>query len=132
VLLAEDNDVNALLAVRALEKLGALVDWAKDGAEALDFAEAALADERPAYDLVLMDVRMPRLDGFSATRRIREHEARRGLSPCRIVALTASMLRGDEEAGRAAGFDGFLAKPFSFEALRAQLPADPGEVAEAS
>jgi CheY-like chemotaxis protein len=130
VLLAEDNDVNALLAVKSLERLGALVDWAKDGAEALDFAEAALADERPRYDLILMDVRMPKLDGFTVTQRIREREAREMQAPCRIVALTASILRGDEPAGRAVGFDGFLAKPFTFEALQAQLPEE--EVAQAS
>ena len=131
VLLAEDNDVNALLAVKALERLGALVDWAKDGAEALDFAEAALADERPRYDLILMDVRMPKLDGFAVTRRIRAREARDGQVASRIVALTASILRGDEAAGRAAGFDGFLAKPFTFDALRAQLPSD-DDLAQAS
>jgi CheY-like chemotaxis protein len=124
VLLAEDNDVNALLAVKALEKLGAVVDWAKDGLEALAAAEAALAGERPPYDLILMDVRMPGMDGFAVTRRIRERERSAGQPGSRIVALTASLLRGDDAAGAAAGFDGFLAKPFTFEALTAHLPAE--------
>jgi signal transduction histidine kinase/DNA-binding response OmpR family regulator len=123
-LLAEDNDVNALLAMKALEKLGAVVDWAKDGLEALAAAEAALAGERPPYDLILMDVRMPGMDGFAVTRRIRERERSAGQPGSRIVALTASLLRGDDAAGAAAGFDGFLAKPFTFEALTAHLPAE--------
>jgi CheY-like chemotaxis protein len=78
VLLAEDNDVNALVALKALEKLGALVDWARDGREALAKAAAAIAGETLAYDVILMDVRMPGLDGMEVTRRIRAGEARRG------------------------------------------------------
>ena len=122
VLLAEDNPINALLALKALEKLGALVDWAKDGREALALAEAALSGLRPRYDLILMDVRMPGLDGHEATRRIRALERALGVgAPTRIVALTANALKEDEAAARAAGLDGFLAKPFSFESLTALL-----------
>ena len=132
VLLAEDNDINALLAMKALEKLGAIVDWAKDGLEALAAAEAALAGERPAYDLILMDVRMPGMDGFAVTRRIREHERVAGLPGSRIVALTASLMRGDDAAGVAAGFDGFLPKPFTFEALAAAIEMEKPVVAAAS
>jgi PAS domain S-box-containing protein len=118
VLLAEDNEINALLALKALEKLGAVVDWAKDGQEALALAEASFSGVRPAYDLVLMDIRMPGLDGHEATRRIRKLERALGrTSPCRIIALTANALREDEQAARDAGVDGFLAKPFEFEAL---------------
>jgi PAS domain S-box-containing protein len=121
VLLAEDNQINALLAMRSLEKLGAVVDWAKDGREALALAEASLAGRRPAFDLVLMDIRMPGLDGYEATRRVRQAEAASGRPPIRIVALTANALPDDEAAAKAAGFDGFLPKPFAFEALRALL-----------
>ena len=129
VLLAEDNDINALLAMRALEKLGGLVDWAKDGLEALALAEQGLSGARPPYDLVLMDMRMPGLDGIEVTRRIREREAASGRDErCRIVALTAS-LGGRERYDETAGFDGFLAKPFSFEALRALLPSPAGRAA---
>jgi len=129
VLLAEDNPINALLALKTLEKLGALVDWAKDGREALALTEAALSGARPGYDLVLMDVRMPGLDGHEATRRIRACERALGhRRPTRIVALTANALKEDEAAARAAGLDGFLAKPFSFESLTTLL-AEPARAA---
>lgn len=122
VLLAEDNHINALLALKALEKLGALVDWAKDGHEAVTLAEAALSGLRPRYDLILMDVRMPGLDGHEATRRIRALERSLGCStPARIVALTANALKEDEAVACAAGLDGFLAKPFSFGSLTVLL-----------
>ncbi|MGJ3264774.1 MAG: ATP-binding protein [Salinarimonas sp.] len=113
VLLAEDNEINALLALKALEKRGAVVDWAKDGHEAVALAEASFAGLRPDYDVVLMDIRMPGLDGLEATRRIRTLERALGRrQPRQIVALTANVLKEDEEAARAAGLDGFLPKPF--------------------
>ena len=121
VLLAEDNEINALLALKSLEKLGAIADWAKTGEEALALAESALSGERPAYDLVLMDIRMPGLDGFETTRRIRQLEQALGVARrLRIVALTAN-LRNADETSAAAGFDGFLAKPFELAALEALL-----------
>jgi CheY-like chemotaxis protein len=122
VLLAEDNEINALLALRSLEKLGALVDWAKNGDEALALAEASFAGSRPEYDLILMDIRMPGLDGHEATRRIRAIERTLGRDRrSRIIALTANASREDEHAAERAGLDGFLAKPFEFQALRAIL-----------
>jgi CheY-like chemotaxis protein len=121
VLLAEDNEINALLALKSLEKLGAIADWAKTGEEALALAESALSGERPAYGLVLMDIRMPGLDGFETTRRIRQLEQALGAARrLRIVALTAN-LRNADETSAAAGFDGFLAKPFELAALEALL-----------
>jgi PAS domain S-box-containing protein len=121
VLLAEDNEINALLALKSLEKLGAIADWAKTGEEALALAESALSGERPAYGLVLMDIRMPGLDGFETTRRIRQLESALGVARrLRIVALTAN-LRNADETSAAAGFDGFLAKPFELAALEALL-----------
>ena len=126
VLLAEDNEINALLAMKVLEKLGGLVDWARDGIEALRLAEEGLSGSRPPYDLVLMDMRMPGLDGSEVTRRIRDRETAAGRDErCRIVALTASLVGGRERYTETAGFDGFLPKPFTFDALRAQFgPAD--------
>ncbi|WP_084327390.1 ATP-binding protein [Salinarimonas rosea] len=113
VLLAEDNEINALLALKALEKRGAVVDWAKDGHEAVALAEASFAGLRPDYDVVFMDIRMPGLDGLEATRRIRTLERALGRrQPRQIVALTANVLKEDEEAAREAGLDGFLPKPF--------------------
>ena len=132
VLLAEDNEVNALLAMKALQKLGTLVDWAKDGTEALAHAEAALAGERPLYDVILMDMRMPGLDGAEVTRRIREIETATAREDrIRIVALTASMVGGRERYRETAGFDGFLLKPFTFDALAAELRGDTRESAVA-
>jgi signal transduction histidine kinase/CheY-like chemotaxis protein len=118
VLLAEDNEINALLALKALERLGAVVDWAKDGHEAFSLAEASFSGLRPDYDLVLMDIRMPGLDGLEATRRIRALEHTLGRpQPRRIIALTANALKEDETAAVEAGLDGFLAKPFDIKDL---------------
>ena len=129
VLLAEDNEINALLATRSLEKLGAAVDRARNGREALALAEAALTGGRPPYDLVLMDVRMPDLDGLAATRQLRAREAALGHPPLRVVALTANTLREDHEAARRAGLDAVLAKPFDLGDLARLLDL---ELAEAS
>jgi PAS domain S-box-containing protein len=133
VLLAEDNEINALLAVKSLEKLGAVVDWAKDGHEALALAEASFSGVRPTYDLVLMDIRMPGLDGHETTRRIRRLEQVLGRrEPSRIVALTANALKEDEQAARDAGLDGFLAKPFEAGALARLLASPKPSLAHAS
>ncbi len=129
VLLAEDNEINALLAVKTLERLGAVVDWAKDGHEAFSLAEASFSGLRPDYDLVLMDIRMPGLDGLEATRRIRNLErtlTRR--TPRRIIALTANAMREDEDAAREAGLDGFLAKPFDIRDLSELLEDAPARL----
>ncbi len=109
ILLAEDNVVNQKVAVLLLERLGQRPDVVSDGAEALQ----ALHDRD--YDLVLMDVQMPVMDGLEATRRVRaELPATR--QP-RIVAMTANALGGDREACLAAGMDDHVAKPVRPEAL---------------
>jgi PAS domain S-box-containing protein len=133
VLLAEDNEINALLAIKSLEKLGAVVDWAKDGHEALALAEASFSGVRTPYDLVLMDIRMPGLDGHDTTRRIRQLERALGRpEPVRVIALTANALREDEEAAHDAGLDGFLAKPFDIAALTSLLAGPTPPLARAS
>ncbi|MDP4005156.1 ATP-binding protein [Methylobacterium sp. NEAU K] len=111
VLLAEDNPINALLATRALERLGATVVHAVDGVEALERLETA-----GPFDLALIDVRMPRLDGHETARRIRAAELS-GTTRLHLVALTANAGREDEIAARDAGFDGFLAKPLNLKLL---------------
>lgn len=112
ILLAEDNVVNREIAVAMLELLGCTVDSAEDGQEALAAVDAQ------AYDLVLMDCQMPNLDGLKASRLIREqenqHPHRRRLP---IVALTANAMEGDREQCLAAGMDGYLTKPFTFDQL---------------
>ena len=113
ILLAEDNVVNQRVASRLLEKLGAQVDIAQNGVEALDMALEA------DYDLVLMDCQMPEMDGFEATRRIRA--SRGGRSAVPIAALTANAMAGDRERCLEAGMDDFLAKPINADKLASLL-----------
>lgn len=106
VLVAEDNAVNQLLVRRMLEKRGHRVMVVNNGREAL------AATEEGNYDLVLMDVQMPEMDGIEATLAIREKEKRRDDgSHQAIVALTAHAMKGDEERCKAAGMDDYLTKP---------------------
>ncbi len=122
VLLAEDNPINALLATKALERLGAVVLWARDGAEAVArLQEAACAG--PRFDLALVDIRMPILDGLEAARQVRAHESMHHLPRLRLVALTANVQAEDQAAALAAGFDGFLSKPLDLKALPPLLEA---------
>lgn len=104
VLLVEDNPVNQRLATRMLEKRGHRVVLAGNGREALE------ALEKGSFDLVLMDVQMPEMDGFQATAAIREKETGTG-THLPVVALTAHAIKGDRERCLAAGMDGYLTKP---------------------
>jgi CheY-like chemotaxis protein len=118
VLVAEDNAVNQMLARRMLEKRGHAVDVVSDGKAAVE----AVASR--AYDLVLMDVQMPEMDGFEATQEIRQREAGGGGAQGRrvpIVALTANAMEGDRELCLSWGMDAYLAKPVRAEALAALL-----------
>ena len=110
ILLAEDNAINRLVAVRVLEKAGHTVAVAVDGQEAV----AAL--NRDAFDVVLMDVQMPSLDGFAATALIRATEKTTG-EHVPIVAMTAHAMNGDRERCLEAGMDGYVPKPFEDEDL---------------
>jgi signal transduction histidine kinase/ActR/RegA family two-component response regulator len=104
VLLAEDNAVNQKIAARVLEKQGHHVTVAADGRQAL----AAL--DRATFDVVLMDVQMPEMDGFEATAAIRGHERETG-NHIPIIAMTAHAMPGDRERCIAAGMDSYIAKP---------------------
>ena len=104
ILLAEDNAVNQTLALRLLEKRGYVVSVVGDGQAAI----AAL--EKDTFDLVLMDIQMPGMDGFEATAAIREKEKRTG-GHIPIVAMTAHALKGDQERCIAAGMDDYVSKP---------------------
>ena len=112
VLLVEDNMVNRTLALEMLQRLGCDAMHAGNGVEALD------ALEKQQFDVVLMDCQMPVMDGFIATRKLREREVAKKLEPTRVVALTANALAGDREACLAAGMNDYLAKPFTLAQLR--------------
>lgn len=107
VLLVEDNPVNALVARTMLEALGVEVEIARDGIEALDRLRA----ER--FDLVLMDIQMPRMDGYTAARTWRAEEASAGRSRVPIVALTANALPDDRHKSLEAGMDEHVSKPYT-------------------
>jgi len=120
LLVAEDNAVNRQLALALLRRLGYDADVVENGREVLD------ALERERYDVVLMDVQMPELDGLEATRQIR---ARHGASHApRIIAMTANAMEGDRDECLAAGMDDYLSKPVRPEELSRALarcrPAD--------
>jgi signal transduction histidine kinase/DNA-binding response OmpR family regulator len=116
ILLAEDNRMNQLLAVRTLEKAGHSVAMANTGEEAL------AAVNRETFDLVLMDVQMPVMDGFQVTARIREQEIVSGKHQ-QIVAMTAHALTGDRERCMDAGMDGYVSKPIRNSELFAAIAA---------
>jgi PAS domain S-box-containing protein len=120
ILIAEDNPINALLTRTLLAKLGHHPKVVEDGAAALDAWRAAQTTRTP-YDLVLMDVHMPNLDGMEATRQIREGEAKAGVPRTRVIALSANAFVEDKDACLAAGMDGFLVKPLDREQLAALL-----------
>ncbi|PWB83047.1 MAG: hybrid sensor histidine kinase/response regulator [Methylocystaceae bacterium] len=121
ILVAEDNEINALIVSRHLEKLGALATRAENGAKAVELARAALVGRERAFDVILMDLFMPELDGLEATRAIRLDEARVGARRRPILALTASALEQDERAARNAGVDALLTKPVEFGVLAAAI-----------
>ncbi|MEO8246078.1 MAG: GAF domain-containing protein [Chloroflexota bacterium] len=117
ILLAEDNPVNQKLAIRLLAQMSYQVDVANDGRQAVD------ALEKGAYDVVLMDIQMPELDGLGATREIRATWPER---PLWIVAMTANAMAGDREACLAAGMNDYISKPIRPAELASALERAPG------
>jgi CheY-like chemotaxis protein len=132
ILLAEDNPVNQMLAVRLLEKRGYSTQVAENGQKALDILEKAAPGE---FAIVLMDVQMPNMDGYEATAELRKREAKAGRHTP-IVALTAHAMKGDRERCLAAGMDDYVSKPIHAKDLfavidrltaNASTPAPPPE-----
>ena len=107
ILLAEDSEDNAVIQSRLLTMRGHEVQIARDGVEAV----AAYRDTEPGFDAILLDLRMPNMDGFEAARQIREHQFVEERPHALIIALTAHALKSYEERAHAAGMDGFLTKP---------------------
>jgi CheY-like chemotaxis protein len=114
ILLVEDGKANQVLAKRILQKWGHSVEIAENGEEAIACWTAG------DYDLILMDVQMPVMDGIAATRRIRDAESRTH-SHIPIVAMTAHAMKGDRTRCIEAGMDGYLAKPFRQQELNSVL-----------
>jgi len=110
ILLAEDSQINQLLAVTLLEKRKHRVTVAADGEQVLEALRHA------SFDLILMDVQMPKMDGLQATARIRQQEAQRG-GHIPIIAMTANTMQGDRERCLEAGMDGYIPKPLQREQL---------------
>jgi len=116
VLLVEDNPVNQQLAIRLMTKWGHRVTLAVNGLEALDKLQAGAL-----FDVALMDMQMPVMDGVEASRRIRQLEAERGWRRLPIIAMTANAMQGDREICLEAGMDDYLAKPVRATELIAKL-----------
>jgi GAF domain-containing protein/CheY-like chemotaxis protein len=108
ILLAEDNAVNQKLALRMLEQMGYRADVASNGLEAVE------SIERQKYDVILMDVQMPEMDGLDATREIRQLG---NITQPHIIAMTANAMEGDREACLAAGMDDYISKPIRVDEL---------------
>ncbi|MCC7300867.1 MAG: response regulator [Verrucomicrobia bacterium] len=117
ILLVEDNLLNRKVAVKMLEKEGCLIDIAENGQAAVDQLRLTSSPEqRPVYDMILMDIQMPIMDGLQATAAIRKHD--RAIP---IIALTAHAMKGDREKFITAGMNDYLAKPIHREKLQAIL-----------
>jgi PAS domain S-box-containing protein len=132
ILLVEDNTINQMVALGILKNLGLSADVAANGREAV---EAYTADP---YDLIFMDVQMPEMDGFAATRRIRSFESAAGSHHAPIIAMTAHAMAGDRERCLEAGMDSYVTKPIDPRVLAEELakwlkkPQDTGAAPESA
>ena len=127
ILLAEDNATNQMLVLNILRKQGHTITLAETGKEVLErlhlsCVTARAGEAAPAFDLILMDVQMPEMDGLEATTIIRAHERGTGRH-LPIIALTAHAMKGDREECLAAGMDGYLTKPIQAAELRRAIAA---------
>ncbi len=115
VLIVEDNILNQKVAAATLNKLGHSFGIAANGEIALNMVKQA------TYDLIIMDIQMPVMNGLEATRHIRAHEAQNGMNPVKIIALTANAMASDRKACLEAGMDDYISKPFRFEDFQKTL-----------
>lgn len=117
VLVAEDNHVNKMVVQGMLKKLGVKAILVSDGLEAVN----EVKDSDKPYDIILMDCEMPNMDGYTATKNIREYEAENGQNKSTIIALTAHVLEEHQNRSNEVGMDSHLAKPLELEKLKAAL-----------
>ncbi|MGW8194307.1 MAG: response regulator [Desulforhopalus sp.] len=115
LLLVEDEYINRTLAVTVLERLGWQVSVAESGVQAIQMVE------NNDFDLVLMDIQLPELDGFDTTRKIRQKEIKQGAGYLPIIAMTAYAVQGDREKCLAAGMDGYISKPIRPDQVRDEI-----------
>lgn len=115
ILLAEDNLVNQKVASRVLQHLGYAADVVGNGREVIQ----AIANK--SYDLILMDIQMPEMDGLEATRYIRTQESESKLTPLAIVAMTANATHDDQDICQQAGMNDYLSKPIQIDKLKSIL-----------
>lgn len=115
ILVVDDNAINQNLAVLLVKKQGHSSVVANNGREALELVE------KEVFDLVLMDVQMPEIDGVEATIRIRQKEMQQGAARLPVIALTAHAMAGDRERCLAAGMDGYVTKPVRVKELFAAI-----------
>ncbi len=111
ILLVEDNLINQKIVILSIQKLVKNIDVANNGQEALD------KFNQTKYDIILMDIQMPIMDGIQATKKIREIEGEKSFTPIPIIAITANALAGDREHCLASGMDEYISKPFQVEVL---------------
>lgn len=118
LLLVEDNKINQVVASALLKQAGVIFDIAENGLEAIVKLNAK---QGKPYKLVLMDCQMPEMDGYQATKAIREGDAGKGNENITIIALTANAMQGDKEKCLAAGMNDYLSKPLDLAALKPKL-----------
>jgi CheY-like chemotaxis protein len=114
ILVAEDNAVNRTIIVSLLQKMGHMVTVVEDGCQVLDLVQSQ------RFDLLFMDLNMPRMDGLTATKEIRLRESRQG-GHLPVVAMTASVMLDDRKVCLTAGMDGFISKPVDFAEVQAEI-----------
>jgi CheY-like chemotaxis protein len=126
ILLAEDNDINALVVTRYLEKRGARIVRVRDGNAALAEARTAIEGTRKRFDAIILDIRMPELDGLEVARRISTAGANAHVPRARLIAVSADAFETVAQAARDAGIDLFLRKPVDLDRLSEELGARAG------